>query len=94
MKPLFVPLRKIYFTEFADGLKTTEFRVLGPRWNDRVCFAGRPVVLSCGYSGPRILTSVAAFSAVDSSSDEHLSAFFGAGIMLAAIRMALCRPAK
>lgn len=49
MKPLFIPLKRQYFLEFASGAKDEEFRPLGPRWNERTCPPGRPVVLSLGY---------------------------------------------
>lgn len=48
-KPLFIPLRARYFEAFRDGSKHIEYRVYGPRWNERTCRLGRPVVLSKGY---------------------------------------------
>lgn len=54
-KPLFIPLKKAFFDAFARGEKREEYRVLGPRWNDRTCTPGRPVVLSCGYGVKRRL---------------------------------------
>lgn len=49
MKPLFIPLKAKYFDAFAAGTKDTEYRLYGPRWNERTCPPGRPVVLSRGY---------------------------------------------
>lgn len=49
VKPLFIPLRACYYMQFENGTKKIEFRKYGPRWNERVCTVGRPVVLSSGY---------------------------------------------
>lgn len=54
-KPLFVPLMAEQFEAFAAGCKTEEFRVYGPRWNERTCQRGRRVTLSCGYGTARRL---------------------------------------
>lgn len=54
--PLFLPLKSQYFNAFAEGTKTVEYRLYGPRWNERTCYPGRPVVLSCGYGKSRRLT--------------------------------------
>ncbi|WP_434513816.1 hypothetical protein AB6Q56_14645 [Dechloromonas sp. ARDL1] len=48
-KPLFIPLKREYFEQFARGDKEWEFRQEGPRWNSRTCRIGRRVVLSLGY---------------------------------------------
>jgi hypothetical protein len=48
-KPLFIPLKAEYFDDFATGMKTTEYRINGPRWNERTCRIGRAVTLSRGY---------------------------------------------
>lgn len=48
-KPLFIPLKKEYFDAFAAGEKTEELRPYGPRWNEKTCLPGRPVIISCGY---------------------------------------------
>lgn len=58
---MFIPLKKKYFEQFARGEKREEFRLLGPRWNERTCFPGRAVTLICGYSGARIEGVVNAF---------------------------------
>lgn len=62
-KPLFIPLKREYYRQFESGLKTTEIRPYGPRWNERTCTIGRHVVLSLGYGKQRRLTgSIVAFS--------------------------------
>lgn len=58
MKPLFIPLKREYFDQFAAGAKVEEFRPEGPRWNARTCAVGRPVVLSLGYGKTKRLTGV------------------------------------
>lgn len=60
MKPLFIPLKAEYFEAFKAGTKTTEYRVYGPRWNERTCAIGRPVVLSKGYGKAHRLTGTVA----------------------------------
>ena len=49
MKPLFLPLKTIYYEAFKDGSKTEELRRYGKRWNKETCVVGRKVVLSKGY---------------------------------------------
>lgn len=53
-KPLFLPLRKVYFEAFKNGEKLIEYRKLGKRWNPTRIRPGRAVTLSCGYSGERL----------------------------------------
>ena len=48
-RPLFIPLKAEFFDAFANGTKRDELRIYGPRWNERVCAVGRPVILSRGY---------------------------------------------
>lgn len=48
-KPLFIPLKSVYFNAFTDGTKDTEYRPYGAHWNERTCYVGREVVLSKGY---------------------------------------------
>lgn len=57
-RPLFIPLRREYFEAFERGEKTEEYRPYGPRWNERTCYPGRPVVLSLGYGKARRLTGI------------------------------------
>lgn len=48
-KPLFIPLKTEFYDSFMSGEKCEEFRAYGPRWNEKVCRVGRPVLLSKGY---------------------------------------------
>jgi hypothetical protein len=57
-KPLFIPLAAEFFEAFENGSKTTEYRIYGPRWNERSCRIGREVVLSYGYGKARRLRGV------------------------------------
>ena len=54
-KPLFIPLKTEYFEAFESGEKEAEIRRYGARWNTDTCYAGRRVVLSCGYGKARRL---------------------------------------
>jgi hypothetical protein len=63
-RPLLVPLKREHFIEFRDGHKTVEYRLYGPRWNERTCHTGRAVILSCGYSGPRLRARIIRFERV------------------------------
>src|SRR5688572_15733164 len=80
--PLFVPLKAEYFNDFASGMKTTEYRLYGPRWNERTCRPGREVVLSLGYGKRnRLRGRVASFLAdplvcLDAHTYRELSALF------------------
>jgi hypothetical protein len=58
MKPLFVPLKSEYFDAFMAGIKTSEWRLYGPRWNERTCVPGREVILSKGYGKAHRLTGI------------------------------------
>lgn len=60
MKPLFIPLKREYFEAFQAGTKLEEFRPYGPRWNERTCPVGRPVVLSLGYGRAHRMAGVVA----------------------------------
>lgn len=60
-RPLFVPLRKEWFEAFRRGEKTEEWRRYGPQWNERVCWIGRPVLLSLGYRSLRLLGTIVSF---------------------------------
>jgi len=48
-RPLFIPLKTEFFLAFKSGSKKHEYRLYGPRWNERTCRVGRAVVLSKGY---------------------------------------------
>lgn len=60
-KPLFIPLRSIWFRAFEAGEKNTEYRAYGPRWNERTCQVGRKAVLAHGYGWPRLNRKVHSF---------------------------------
>ncbi|WP_417831669.1 hypothetical protein [Terasakiella sp.] len=49
VKPLFLPLKGLYFDLFSDGRKTYELRRLRGGWNLSQVYVGRDVVLSYGY---------------------------------------------
>jgi len=61
MKPLFIPLKTEYYKAFADGSKTEEVRLYGPRWNDKTCVVDRDVVVSKGYGKHSRMTGKVAF---------------------------------
>jgi hypothetical protein len=61
MRPLFIPLRREHFAEFASGVKRHKWRRRGPGWNARTCPVGRRVILSLGYSGARLFGKVISF---------------------------------
>jgi hypothetical protein len=58
MKPLFIPLRGVYFDAFDAGIKKHELRKYGPRWNEKTCPPSRPVILSRGYGKQHRLVGV------------------------------------
>lgn len=67
---LFLPLVGWAFDAFESGDKKTEFRIYGPRWNERTCPVGRLVVLSRGYGkSKRLLGKVVSFQALDAPPD-------------------------
>lgn len=67
LRPLFIALRSEWFDAFRDGSKRIEWRVYGARWNSESCPPGRVVTLSRGYSGARIMASIAKCERVDAS---------------------------
>ncbi len=56
MKPLFIPLKAVYFDAFKAGAKRIEYRPYGPRWNEKTCAIGRAVTLSRGYGNQQRLS--------------------------------------
>lgn len=58
MKALFIPLKTEWFNAFKSGSKTTEYRLYGPRWNEKTIIPGRAATLSHGYSGARLSAKV------------------------------------
>jgi hypothetical protein len=77
-KPLFIALKTEFFEAFANGTKTAEYRVYGPRWNEKHCFPGRPVVLSKGYGkGRRLSGVVTGFRKIDAAGLPGWKACYG-----------------
>jgi hypothetical protein len=58
MTPLFIPLKTAYFEQFKAGTKDTEYRMYWRSWNEKNCYAGRPVTLSKGYGKYERLSGV------------------------------------
>lgn len=76
LKPLFIPLKRKYFEEFRDGSKTTEYRLLGSRWNANTCRVGRPVILSLGYGKRhRLNGTISSFSASFALTPDFLACY-------------------
>jgi hypothetical protein len=86
-KPLWIPLKRVYFEAFERGEKTIEYRRYGARWCEQRCYPGRPVTLSLGYSGRRLCGVVRAFERSVMDSDTY-----GPGQLLALIHIEVMRP--
>ena len=56
-KPIFIPLKTKYFELFKSGVKVSELRPYGKRWNEKTCRVGRAVTLSKGYGKHERLTT-------------------------------------
>lgn len=88
-KPLFIPLKREWFEAFRTGLKTVEYRPHGPRWNERTCWVGRPVVLSLGYGKAHRLTGrITEFWASEARTPAFVS-IYGHDRIMACIRIDL-----
>jgi hypothetical protein len=86
VKPLFIPLKTKFFEQFVAGVKDTEYRRYGPRWNERTCFVGRPVTLSKGYGKyERRRGVVTGFRVVNAWSKDAEACFGKRRVPLAAI---------
>lgn len=48
-KALFIPINAQHYDEFISGKKKEEFRKYGTKWNEKVCYVGRRVIISKGY---------------------------------------------
>ena len=57
-KPLFIPLKSEFYEQFKSGIKRIEYRLYGPRWNEKTCFLGRKVILSKGYGKKDRMTRI------------------------------------
>lgn len=68
MKNLFIPLKTEFYERFERKEKKVEYRLYGPRWNEKNCPPGRPVTLSKGYGkANRMAGSIRNFRRVRSS---------------------------
>lgn len=69
MNNLFIPLKTEFYDAFVLGIKGSEYRPFGPRWNNDTCYPGRPVTISCGYGKAKretgIISDVAVFHWAD-----------------------------
>lgn len=96
--PLFIPLRREWFTAFKDGSKRHEYRPYGPRWNEKTCFVGRKVTLSLGYGKQqRMQGQIISFEKSEEAtqSDAWKSCYGGKDYRFAAvigIRLLLAHP--
>ena len=59
VKPLFVPLKAVYYHQFEVGLKTFELRRgSDKRWSAKHCYEGRAATLSRGYGKQHRLSAI------------------------------------
>jgi hypothetical protein len=58
---MFIPLKRKWFEAFERGEKISEWRRYSRRWDETACRIGRRVVLSLGYSGPRLYGTVTGY---------------------------------
>jgi len=85
-KPLFIPLKAKWFEAFEQCKKTIEYRVYGPRWNEKTCRRGRAVTLSYGYGKARRLYGViTGFKVVGPQANPAIRETFPTGEQFAAI---------
>jgi hypothetical protein len=83
IKALFIPLKGEYYDQFEAGTKPAEYRLYGKRWNEKTCYAGRPVVLSYGYGKKRRMTGtisavqVKHFNELSSQRQEIILSVYG-----------------
>jgi hypothetical protein len=90
-RALFVPLYGEHFDNFANGKKTFEYRQYGARWNLETCWIGRPLILSRGYSGPRLRSTIIAVALVPARDiPKDVRGLFPLGAQL--IRIAVSPP--
>jgi hypothetical protein len=80
VKALFIPLKARFYWDFVAGLKDTEYRPYGPRWNEGTCKIGRPVLLSKGYGKrERSWGQIVGFERKEMCSQEWLSCYGAPG---------------
>lgn len=95
MKALFIPLKREYYEAFVSGRKGNEYRKYGPRWNEKTCVIGRPVVLSLGYGKKnRAEGKVTAFAKTNQLTDDFKKCYGNTapGTFMACIGIKLKRP--
>lgn len=88
-KALFLAVYGQHFDAFARGDKSVEYRQWGKRWNDATLHPGRPVVVSRGYSGPRLLGHVVSWALVLARDVPDVLGIYRASDTLVAITLAL-----
>lgn len=94
LKPLFIPLKGIFYEAFQTGIKDTEYRRHGARWNAKTCPPGRRVVLSRGYGKRRRMTGVVlkSFISVEPTTSADWLACYGPGGEAFCIQILVDRP--
>jgi hypothetical protein len=86
-KNLFVPLKTEFYEAFEQGLKDEEFRLYGPRWNEKTCRIGRNATLSKGYGKhSRMVREIIGFKVVDASYNPDIKKVYPEDAKIAAIR--------
>lgn len=88
-RPLFIPLKTEWFRAFESGAKQVEYRLYGPRWNERTVYPGRRATLSLGYSGDRLDAVVIAHQLVKARDVPRATELYPADATLIAIRLRL-----
>ena len=63
---MLIVVRKVWFEELRGGAKRVEYRRYGRRFNERVCYIGRPVAFAYRYDrvSPRLTGVVTSFATV------------------------------
>ncbi len=85
-KPLFIPLKGIYYDAFEAGVKTVEYRAYGPRWNERTCYPGRKAILSRGYGKQRRMQLTVVRATIIAPSEDFIK-IYGDGKQCLAIQL-------
>lgn len=75
VKPLFLPLKGLYFDLFADGRKTWELRQQVGGWNTNQLYTARGLTLSYGYGTkhriPSLVGDVKTAASIDEMIERH-----------------------
>jgi hypothetical protein len=50
MKPVFIPLKTKNYEAFESGKKHSEFRIYGPRWDEKTCIPDAPLFFQRGMA--------------------------------------------